>query len=655
MPEITAPAGNAEMLAAAVRCGADAIYLGLQRFSARAFAENFHLENLQQTVGFCHTRGVRVFVALNTLIQNSALDELVETIKAVAKCGVDAIIVQDMAVLTVARKLCPDLPLHASTQCSALTPSAVKLLGDFGFKRVVIGREANLDTIAEASKQGPELEVFVHGALCYSVSGGCYMSAFLGGRSANKGSCASPCRLSYRSNNTKNEASLLSLKDLCTLHRLPELAEVGITAAKIEGRMRTAEYVACAVDSAVKGRDGQPFDMDTLSTAFSHGGFTDGHLDQATQDIFGSRTERDAEKMRELLPSLRALYRIERQSVAVDAILTLSDDSLTLKITCGDDNVSETISVATEPTERDQSTALENAVRKTGGTPFFVNSVKLSLQEGLFVPSKEVATLRRELLERLSDLRGEVEGYALTDYSLPPPTIKPKNGEKKLRLRVSDLSQLQFVNTELFELIIIPAEQAELFPAELREKAAIELSRGCDDETARQLVSAAKALGYRHFMADNPAHLELCDGILHGGFGLNITNRIACEFYQSQDVCDVTLSVETSAVDSAEFPQNVGVIGYGHFPLMLGGACHELIGDELIDRKNRRLPIVRRGSFVEILNAVPLYVGDRQNEFAVDFFTLYMTTESPERVIELIDIFSSGAPFDNEFTRGLYY
>ncbi len=641
------------MMSAAIRCGADAVYIGLQRFSARAFAENFNIENLRETVGYCHTRGVRVFVAINTLIYNGELNELADTIRSVALCGVDAVIVQDMAVLCMAKAICPDLPVHASTQCSALTPSAVRVLADFGFKRVVIGREASLKTMQEAGIHA-ELEVFVHGALCYSVSGACYMSAFLGGRSANRGSCASPCRLPYKACETDRPASLLSLRDLSTLSHLPTLANAGVSAFKIEGRMRTPEYVAAAVSSAARARDGLNYDIETLEGAFSHGGFTEGHLYKG-DDLFGERTERDGERTKKLLPALRTLYRTERQSVPVDAELTLRDDEISLTLLCNEQMLSEQMSVITEPTEKDQTDALKNALCKTGGTQFYIDNCKLSLQKGVFVPSREVANLRRSLLERLSQQLSETKPYPVTDYSLPDKSIKNHKAEKGLRLRVADISQLEMVNTDLFEYIIIPAEQTDRLSKSIIDKAIVEISRGCDDATAERYVKDAERLGFDHFMVENPSHIALCPKTRHGGFGLNITNHIACEFYKTQNIDDLLLSVEISAVDCAAFQEGVGVVGYGHLPLMLSAACHDRIEDELIDRKGRHLNILRRDGFVEIFGAVPLYIGERQREFAVDFFTLYMTDEPPERVAEVVTMFRDGEPFDGEFTRGLYY
>ncbi len=646
------------MLTAAVRCGADAVYLGLKQFSARAFADNFTQEELHHTVGYCHARGVRVFVAINTLIYNGELAQLVTTLKAIAKSGADAVIVQDMAVLTLAKSICPTLAVHASTQCSALTAGAVKFLSASCFKRVVIGREAGIADIAAATKTGAELEVFVHGALCYSVSGSCYMSAFLGGRSANRGRCASPCRLPYAVQGATPK-NLLSLRDLCNLERLPELQQAGVASVKIEGRMRTPEYVAAAVDAACKGRDGEPFDREMLMAAFSHGGFTDGYFNGIPDgEIFGARTERDAAVTRAALPAMRALYRSERQAVPVDISLKLTGSSLSIELSCEGESCKKDVSVTTEYTERLQEQAITRALCKLGGTPFYADRVTVELQDNVYIPSGEVAALRRELTDLLLEKRQEVKPHEITGYELPSPLPHHENEDKKIRIRISDpaqLAQLSGDSIERIEHIILPAEHAAGLDARFIGRAVAEYSRGEGDDSLQTLYSAVSAAGIKHHMIENPSHFCL-EGVRHGGFALNITNRISAGFYLSQGLQDVILSVELPAIDTKGISGNTGIIGYGHLPLMLSAAIPQGdIAGGITDRKSRRLSTAMRHNFLEIHNAVPLYIGDRQREFDVDFFLLHFTDEPADRVAQVIDMFLGGLPFDAEFTRGLYY
>ena len=220
MSEILAPCGSYESLIAALNSGADAVYAGMKRFSARKNAENFSDEELEKAVTECHKRGVKLYIALNTLVYDEELTDFADCVKTAAKYGVDGIIVQDLGGAELIRQICPKMPRHASTQMTLNSVSGVKAAKELGFSRVVIGRELSKDEIVEISSNTDlELEVFVHGALCTSVSGQCYMSAFFGRRSGNRGLCAQPCRLDFNVNGRHN---VISLKDSSLVGKLPE-------------------------------------------------------------------------------------------------------------------------------------------------------------------------------------------------------------------------------------------------------------------------------------------------------------------------------------------------------------------------------------------------------------------------------------------------
>lgn len=260
-PEILAPAGNADMLCAAVFAGADAVYLGLQNFNARRTAGNFTTEGLRQAVAFCHARDVRVYVTLNTTLYPGELTALAEAVAGIAAAGADAVITQDLAVAALVRRMAPGLALHGSTQMSVQSLDGARRLAALGFTRVILARELTLSEIAGITAGcGIETETFVHGALCMSVSGQCYMSAFLGGRSGNRGGCAGPCRLPFDASGTPGPAAghHLSLKDMSVIGHLPQLSAAGVASVKIEGRLRPPEYVAAAVNACLLARAGEP-------------------------------------------------------------------------------------------------------------------------------------------------------------------------------------------------------------------------------------------------------------------------------------------------------------------------------------------------------------------------------------------------------------
>jgi len=279
MTELLAPSGNFNTLKAAVAAGADAIYLGASKFSARANAANFTDDQLVSAVKFANERNVKVYLAINTLLTDRELAEALEIVDNACNLGVSAFIVQDLGLASLILKNFPNARLHASTQMTAYTLDDVETLGKLGFKRVVLARELSHTQIrAIAKNTNVELEVFVHGALCSSYSGQCLISSFIGGRSANRGNCAQPCRLPYKSNG--KSGVLLSLKDLCLIDYVDELTKMGISSLKIEGRMKGEDYVRAVVSAYRAALDGNPLQdkqKREMFNAFNRGGYTDGY------------------------------------------------------------------------------------------------------------------------------------------------------------------------------------------------------------------------------------------------------------------------------------------------------------------------------------------------------------------------------------------
>lgn len=280
MVELLAPAGDFESLKAAVLNGANAVYIGGKSFSARQFANNFDDDEMVQAVRFCHSYGVKLYVTMNTLLDNTELEGAVSYAAFLHSIGVDAIIIQDIGLLKVLRESIPDLEIHGSTQMTAHNLEGVKLLHDMGVKRVVLSRELSMDEIRYITKNTPaEIEIFVHGALCISFSGQCLMSSMIGGRSGNRGKCAQPCRMQYTIDNG-DKAYLLSPKDLSTLDFIRDVIDTGAVSLKIEGRMKRPEYVATVVGAYRRAIDGfsKKDDIEKVTQIFNRGGFTSGYF-----------------------------------------------------------------------------------------------------------------------------------------------------------------------------------------------------------------------------------------------------------------------------------------------------------------------------------------------------------------------------------------
>ena len=683
--EILAPVGNEEMLRAAVFSGADAVYLGFSGFNARTSANNFDADTLKDAVRFCHARGVAVHVALNTTVYGGELPALEAAIRAVAASGADAVICQDLAVATLIGRIAPQLPRHGSTQMSVHSLQGALELKELGFTRVVLARELSLPEVEHITKHcGIETECFVHGALCMCVSGQCYMSAFLGGRSGNRGSCAGPCRLPFEANalpeGKPGRLHHLSLKDNSVIDKLDQLQALGVASAKIEGRLRTPEYVAAAVSACLAGREGRAYDRDLLKNAFSRSGFTSGYLDgKIDGTMFGVRSEADAEQTKKTLPMLRELYRRERSRVPVKMKLEIEEGGEKLTVMDADGNKAFAYGDAEpQPARTDPTESLHRSLAKTGGTPFAASAEDITVEmDGgpWFVPGSAVNELRREALDALLKKREVLRPWPTTDEHVPALPLRTLPPRRTLRARFESWEQVPERALDGIEYLILPIAQADRVPREWRAKTLLELPRvmfgRLEEDTARR-IAATQDAGFAGYEVSNIAHLRLCRGLpMSGSFGLNITNQLAAQFYADHGLGSMLILPEVKDSDISTIapthdgrPVPTGVLVYGHMPLMVTRACplqniHDCAHCDktgvLTDRKAKKFP-VRCGLGVRtIYNPVPIYMGDKPGALTVDYGVAYFTLESREEAAQILDMIRTHAPFEGDFTRGLYF
>ena len=683
--EILAPVGNEEMLRAAVFSGADAVYLGFSGFNARTSANNFDADTLKDAVSFCHARGVAVHVALNTTVYGGELPALEAAIRAVAASGADAVICQDLAVATLIGRIAPQLPRHGSTQMSVHSLQGALELKELGFTRVVLARELSLPEVEHITKHcGIETECFVHGALCMCVSGQCYMSAFLGGRSGNRGSCAGPCRLPFEANalpeGKPGRLHHLSLKDNSVIDKLDQLQALGVASAKIEGRLRTPEYVAAAVSACLAGRESRAYDRDLLKNAFSRSGFTSGYLDgKIDGTMFGVRSEADAEQTKKTLPMLRELYRRERSRVPVKMKLEIEEGGEKLTVMDADGNKAFAYGDAEpQPARTDPTESLHRSLAKTGGTPFAASAEDITVEmDGgpWFVPGSAVNELRREALDALLKKREVLRPWPTTDEHVPALPLRTLPSRRTLRARFENWEQVPERALDGIEYLILPIAQADRVPREWRAKTLLELPRvmfgRLEEDTARR-IAATQDAGFAGYEVSNIAHLRLCRGLpMSGSFGLNITNQLAAQFYADNGLGSMLILPEVKDSDISTIapthdgrPVPTGVLVYGHMPLMVTRACplqniHDCAHCDktgvLTDRKAKKFP-VRCGLGVRtIYNPVPIYMGDKPGALTVDYGVAYFTLESREEAAQILDMIRTHAPFEGDFTRGLYF
>ena len=683
--EILAPVGNEEMLRAAVFSGADAVYLGFSGFNARTSANNFNADTLKDAVAFCHARGVAVHVALNTTVYGGELPALEQAIRAVAASGADAVICQDLAVATLIGKIAPQLPRHGSTQMSVHSLQGALELKELGFTRVVLARELSMPEVEHITKHcGIETECFVHGALCMCVSGQCYMSVFLGGRSGNRGSCAGPCRLPFEANalpeGKPGRLHHLSLKDNSVIDKLDKLQALGVASAKIEGRLRTPEYVAAAVSACLAGREGRAYDRDLLKNAFSRSGFTSGYLDgKIDGTMFGVRSEADAEQTKKTLPMLRELYRRERSRVPVKMKLEIEEGGEKLTVTDADGSKAFAYGDAEpQPARTDPTESLHRSLAKTGGTPFAVEDQDITVEmDGgpWFIPGGAVNELRREALDALLKKREVLRPWPTTEEHVPALPLRTLPPHRTLRARFENWEQVPERALDGIEYLILPIAQADRVPREWRAKTLLELPRvmfgKLEEDTARR-IAATQDAGFAGYEVSNIAHLRLCRGLpMSGSFGLNITNQLAAQFYADNGLSSMLILPEVKDSDISTIaptrngrPVPTGVLVYGHMPLMVTRAgplqnIHDCAHCDktgvLTDRKAKKFP-VRCGLGVRtIYNPVPIYMGDKPGALTVDYGVAYFTLESREEAAKILEMIRTHAPFEGDFTRGLYF
>lgn len=673
--EILAPAGNLDMLKAAVYAGASAVYLGYAGFNARKTASGFCGETLKAAVSFCRGFGVKVYVALNTVVFSSELSRLAEAASDIAQSGADAVILQDLAAAEIIRKTAPELALHGSTQMAVYSLSGALKLAEMGFKRVILARELSRGEIEFIIKNcGIETEIFIHGALCMGVSGQCYLSAFLGGRSGNRGECAGPCRLPFTVCSKQGEANEkgfhLSLKDLSIINNIKDIASIGVSSVKIEGRLRSEEYVAAAVNACRMSLCGKPYDEQLLREVFSRSGFTNAYYENRRgKDMFGVRAPEDSVLTKKAQPKLREIYRRPVQSVGVDMEFKIAEDKIALSVSDGQYTARLEKALDMPPAENEAyPQSVRASLEKTGGTPFFARKITLDLTARRFAPLGEINAMRKTALEELLEKREKIPPVQIYPYALPK-IEKRQSGIKSCSVRAEKAENLPD-DISRFKYIYLPLSEDENLADEYKEKAVLELPRCVfgDDTFLIDRVKKACGRGFTAFQAQNISHfyiLQKC-GVknIHAGFTMNVLNDLSARALRDMGAVNITVSPESSLENAAFITGETSLIAYGHLPLMVTRACprHNIAGcggcpkqGEMIDRKQKRFKFVCGGGIRTIYNPVALYMGERVGEMPCDNAVLYFTTETKQQANAVCDLFFGKKPLGDEFTRGLYY
>ncbi len=674
-PEILAPVGGREQLEAAVRCSADAVYLGTKSFNARQNAANFEYDEFKSAARYCHIRGVKVYQVLNTLVSDAELDNALEQVRLACEAGVDALIVQDLGLASVIRK-CSDIPLHASTQMSVGTLEGIKLLHSLGFKRAVLPRELSFSEIEYIAKNSPiELECFVHGALCMCVSGQCLLSAVLGSRSGNRGLCAQPCRLPFSS---KGDGEChLSLKDLSLVDELTKLRDIGITSFKIEGRMKRAEYVACAVTACRQALQNElsPEIENSLRSVFSRSGFTKGHFEgRRDREMFGTRRKEDVVSASSVLKGLEKLYEKEPAVVPVKFSFTMKSGQNAVLTASARGFEAQTVSQKMPEVAIKKALDSESAtaqIQKCGGTPFFAEKIETDIEQGLTLPLSEINSMRRACLDELSRLLCTKCAYTFEISAADKPAATEiKTDEKPIFARFPSVESFVDGVCETAYLPLSECAKADFKADKFKTKIYAELPRtffGCVD-AVKVLMKKSLENGVQGFLVGGLDGLALArefETDIHASIGANAYNGLTVSVLSDLGVSHTVLSAELTTRQIEKLPAKIskGAFAYGRLPLMITRACpNENIGGcpnckekSLTDRMGVKFPLSCGYGFTEMLNSRPVYMGDRLGELKCDFVFLYFTDENKGEIQRIIDSYKNGLPPKGEFTRGLLY
>ena len=690
MIELLSPAGSPEGVIAAVQNGADAVYMGMGAFNARRGAKNFTDEEFVKAVRYCHVRGCKVYVTLNTLVNDREMRDAVAAAKLASDAGADALIVQDLGMSYAIRCALPDIPLHASTQMSLHNLAGVEAAAEMGITRAVLARELSFEQIKFITKNASiETEVFVHGALCFCHSGQCYMSALIGRRSGNRGLCAQPCRLQYSLGGRMDDHPL-SLKDNCLVDQIRRLEEAGVASLKIEGRMKRPEYTGIVTGVYAKAireqRNPDKEEMELLEKTFSRQGFTQGYFIGDKLDMFGVRSEPDKDADKIFATARKQYAEGEMRRVPVH-FYTVLEKGEHIKAIAFDDDGHKAIATGPVPERAKRQGLTEQylieQMFKTGGTPYNCIENKAKAEPGLYLPASEINELRRKLIAQLSAEREKAPERRTLRIPAPPVNV-PAISDPARIYQVRTAEQL---TPELAELkpdyIYFPAmELAENFDP-LRPfidngaRPVAVMPRVITDDQSREVYAALEKLfdyGVNEALTGNLGHVFIARQAgmkVRGDFGLNAFNSYTLRVLQDAGFISATASFELrlAQIKAMAKPVDTELIIYGRLPLMVSdqciirqsaGRCNCQTPGQLSDRMGSVFPVVKEfGCRNVIYNAHKLYLADKRDDlYALGLWGLRMlfTTESPRECVEVAKGYLGLPDYKpNVLTRGLYY
>ena len=695
--ELLAPAGNYESFLGAINAGADAVYVGGEKFSARAYADNFDTETLCKCIKYAHLFDRRVYLTLNTLIKENEFDEIYDYVLPFYLSGLDGVIIQDFGVLKLLKEHFPGMELHASTQMAVTGSDFVNLCKEFGISRVVPARELSLKELEQIKNAGIEVECFIHGAMCYCYSGMCLMSSILGGRSGNRGKCAQPCRLPYRvevNGSIRKDRYTLSLKDMCTLDHVPELIKAGMDSFKIEGRMKRSEYAAGVTALYRKYIDKyydeseETFviskeDKKILEHLYIRSELHDGYLYKhngremitGTAPNYNALDEKVLEDIRDkyigytkkVPVSLKGYF--ECGQICKLTATTLEGTSISV-----DGFIVEKAQKASSCKE-----LVVKQLSKFGNTNFVLEELEIDLKGDCFLPNGALNALRREVLEALEEKiininfpdisnrkAKHTEGFIAKEkqaFNTGLSVLVSNEDQLKALLKHDIFQNVKnlYFEEEAFECLKIQKES--LFNDIHLIFAMPYIVRNKDKTVLKSVLSEAYALGIKTVLVRNTESLAFIHNMNKNdqlGFKVITDASLYCWNKQAKallsDFADrITLPYELNSKEARCLRgKNTEQIIYGYIPLMHSANCifktndkcmksDEIINHEakLTDRYGKEFTVLTNCKYCynTIYNSVPLSLHKKYNKSIPGSFRIQFCIENEQQVTEVLDFY----------------
>lgn len=710
--ELLAPAGNYDALLGAVNAGADAVYLGGEQYGARAYADNFSRDEIISGIRLAHIYHKKIYLTINTLVKERELEGLYDFFLPFYEAGLDGVIIQDLGVLAYVRRYFPGLELHASTQMTLTGSEGVSFLKEYGVSRVVPARELSLEEIKNLKETGAEVEIFIHGAMCYCYSGQCLFSSILGGRSGNRGRCAQPCRLPYEINGGK-ECFPLSMRDMCTIDLLPELIESGVDSFKIEGRMKKPSYVA-GVTAIYRKYIDQYYekgsihvsaqDRQLLSSLYIRSKIGDGYFHRHNgREMLTLESPAYSETDPGILTEIADRYVHAPEKVPVDAQIELCSGKpakLSLRareavITCEGEIVQE---AQKQPLQREK---IEQQIRKMGASLLKVQDIKVKTQGQVFLPIGAINELRRKAVLAMEDKLIAAPRREAVPYE---PYVRPQRqrlqkrpgGEslrKPLEVCVSTWDQFdQIIDRGLYRIYL----DSRLFLEKETLQKKLSLKKGNtqiygstpyivrekDDKTLFDVEDAYKEQLIQGVLIRNLESLAILkDSIakkdLELDYGVYVWNHEALDLL-SDKASGICLPVELNKGEWEELitygkqKMRLSAVVYGSLPMMITANCLQKTSDGcrgksgtvmLKDRYGKEFPVYHdcRHCYNIVYNSVPLSLHRAFSEELQEALhcRLDFTLETAKECLKVTEYFQKISvqyedPFYSEYTTGHY-